>query len=216
MKITKLVHSCLLVEQDGKRLLADPGSYSWNSGEVKDEHMSELDTVVVTHAHPDHLNKDFAEAIKRNSPQARWYGPKQVVNQLAAWGIEGSSASDEAAVRFIESQHADLSPWFGEQPEHTSFVVFGDLLLGGDCHTLTDRHGAKFIAGAINGGPWGAVVGFAKMIESMDDRPQVVLPLHDWHWNETARQAIYDQLPAVLAKFDVQFMPLENGVTIEI
>lgn len=216
MKVTKLVHACLLIETDGHKILVDPGSYSWQSGLVNDDQLQGIDTVVITHAHPDHLSQDFAVAIHKNSPEATWYGPQQVIDELNAWGIDGLSNSDDSNVRFIESEHADLAPWFDVQPEHTSYLLLNQILVTGDCQTLTSGHGAKYLAAAINGGPWGAVVGFAKMLEAMEERPQVVLPLHDWHWNDTARQGIYGQLPSVLAKFDVQFVSLQNGVSEEV
>lgn len=215
MKITKLVHSCLLIENDGKKILVDPGVYSWNHESVKSIDFSGLAAVVVTHNHPDHLNDDFVIAIKSASPDAKWYGPGQVVEQLKNQGIEAFSSSQENDVKFIESAHADLSPWYDEQPDHTSFLIFGEVLVSGDCQTLSSSHGARILAGAINGGPWGAVVGFAKMIEAMEDRPQIVFPLHDWHWNEEARAGIYSILPGVMKKFGVDFIPLENCVPVE-
>ena len=216
MKLTKLVHSCLLVEQDNQRLLVDPGGYSWQSGEVHDNHLQNINSIVITHSHPDHLSQNFVEAIMKHSPTARWYGTPQTVGQLEKWGVEGKAISDDSHIRFVKSEHADLSPWFPEQPEHTSYVLFDELLIGGDCHTLAEAHGARIFGAAINGGPWGSVLGFAKMIESMADRPQIVIPLHDWHWNETARASFYQQLPNVLAKLDVKFVPLENGVSHEV
>lgn len=216
MNVTKLVHSCLIVESNGKRILTDPGNYSWQSGLVTPELLTGIKAVVVTHAHPDHLFEEFVRAIQQASPSAIWYGPAEVVKQLSDWSIQGLTTSDNEDVRFVESQHADLDPWFKIQPEHTSFVLFNDLLIGGDCHTLTESHGARVFAAAVNGGPWGAVVGFTRMIESMTDRPQVVIPLHDWHFNDDARQAIYARLPEVLSPFNVDFVPLDNGVVKEV
>lgn len=216
MDITKLVHSCLLVQKNDIKILVDPGIYSWQDERVKTMNLSGIDAVVVTHSHPDHLNNEFAEAIKSASPNAKWYGTTQVAEQLENMGIGCSIVSQDDSIQFIKSEHADLSPWFSEQPEHASYLLFGDLLISGDCQTLDSSHGAKILAGAINGGPWGAVVGFSKMIETMSDRPQIVLPLHDWHWNQTAREAIYDRLTEVMAMFDIKFIPLENCVNIEI
>ncbi len=216
IKITKLVHSCLIVEQSDKKFIIDPGNYSWQSGVVTEEHLANLDAVVVTHVHPDHLDADFAEAINKNSPQAQWYGPQQVVSQLTEWGVKADSTTSDPAIQLISSDHADLAPWFSEQPHHTSYVLFSELLVGGDCHTLTDAHGARVFAAAINGGPWGSIVGFAKMIESMKNRPKAVIPLHDWHWNDEARKAFYARLPEVLSQFGVEFVALENGIETEI
>ncbi len=183
---------------------------------MKPDHLADIGIVAVTHAHPDHLDEHFAKAIHEASPGAVWYGPAGAADQLASWGIRGLTSSNDATVRFVTSQHADLSPWFGVQPEHTSFVLFSELLVGGDCHTLAESHGARLLAGAINGGPWGGVVGFSKMIESMETRPEIVIPLHDWHLHDEARRGIYARLPEVLSQFGVAFIPLENGITTQV
>ncbi len=216
MYVTKLTHSCLLIEKDGKKILVDPGIYSWKNDKVKSSDFSGISAVLVTHNHPDHLNDDFAHAIKLASPNATWYGTRQAIEKLQDLGIQCLPASKDQDIQFIESEHADLSPWFDEQPQHTSYAIFGDILVSGDCQTLTDSHGARVLAAAINGGPWGAVVGFCKMIESMSDRPKIVIPLHDWHWNENARDAIYTQLVGVLDKFGVKFIPLVDCAKQEI
>jgi L-ascorbate metabolism protein UlaG (beta-lactamase superfamily) len=216
MEITKLVHSCLLIEKDSMKVLVDPGVYSWSNDQVKGLDFSGITSVVVTHNHPDHLNDEFATAVNLASPDATWYGPNEVVDQLKNINIDASNNSADENVKFIESEHADLSPWYGEQPDHTSFLLFGEVLVSGDCQTLTSSHGARVLAGAINGGPWGAVVGFSKMIEAMDERPQIVLPLHDWHWNDEARDGIYSKLPEVMEQFDVQFMPLQTCEPVQV
>ena len=216
MKFTKLVHACLIVEENGVKILVDPGVYSWKSGVVVKEALADINYVVVTHAHGDHLHQEFVEAITKASPKAEWYGPPEVVDELKNWGIEGHTSSDNQAIEFIESDHADLSPWFGQQPDHISYLLLGEVLVGGDCHTLADGRNATVFAGAVNGGPWGGVVGFAKMIEAMKNRPKNVIPLHDWHWNEEARAGIYGRLAELMPSFSVNFIPLENGVPREL
>ncbi len=189
----------------------DPGNYSWSSDLVTEAHLKDINYVVITHAHPDHCDKEFVKAVVQHSPDAQWYSTEQVSSTLQSLNIAVATTSDNDAVQFIQSEHADLSPWFPEQPEHTSFVLFGELLIGGDCHTLKESHGARIFAAAISGGPWAGVVGFAKMIEAMEQRPEVVIPLHDWHWHEEARSAIYTRLPDVLDQFGVKFIPLNNN-----
>ncbi len=216
MKLTKLVHSCLLVETAGKKALVDPGNYSWQSGLVRPENLTDIDIVVITHNHPDHLDESFVRAIYAASPNAQWYGTLQAVNQLGGFGITAQSESHNDDVRFITSEHANLSPWVTEQPEHTSYVLFNEILIGGDCHTLTNNHGARIFAGAVSGGPWGAVVGYTKMIAAMSPQPEIVVPLHDWHWNDEARQAIYARLPEVMNRLGATFVALENGQGVEV
>lgn len=50
MKITKFGHCCLLIEENGVRILTDPGTYSTQQSEVKN-----IDFVLITHEHADHF-----------------------------------------------------------------------------------------------------------------------------------------------------------------
>jgi L-ascorbate metabolism protein UlaG (beta-lactamase superfamily) len=215
MKITKLVHSCIIVEKDGKKVLVDPGVYSWNSGIVEPDMLCDIDYVCITHIHADHCHPDFARVVQEVSPNALWYATHEVRLQLAQWGIDCNTESTLSDVEFVQSQHADLDPW-NTQPEHTSFKIFDDLLVSGDCQTHIDMHGARILAGPINGGPWGAVVGELKMIQSLEQKPEYFVPLHDWHWSDTAREGIYAQLPSVIDRLGVTFVPVQNGVPVEL
>lgn len=216
MKITKLTHSCLLVQVDDKKLIVDPGIYSWKSGLIDQDILEDVDYVVITHVHADHCDDNFIQAINAHSPNARWYSTNEVAKKLSGFNITVQTKSDDIGIRFIQSDHADLSPWMSEQPEHVSFVLFDELLIGGDCHTLTESYGARIFGGAINGGPWGGVVGFVKMIEAMNDRPKLVVPLHDWHFHQEAATAIYERLPMVLGQLDVGFVDLKDGLLTEV
>ena len=153
MKITKLVHSCMLVEQDGKKALVDPGSFSWQSGIIVDQSiLSGVDYVVITHVHPDHLDPTFVNVVNELSPNALWYSTAEVVAKLSTLGIVAHAKSELSDVQFIESEHADLDPW-NIQPEHTSFMLFSELFVSGDCQAHHSIHGARVLAGPINGRP---------------------------------------------------------------
>ena len=66
MQITHLGHSAVLVEVGGTRILIDPGNFSdeWHS-------LTDLDVILVTHLHPDHVDPEHAPALVRANPQAR-------------------------------------------------------------------------------------------------------------------------------------------------
>lgn len=216
MKITKLVHSCLLVEKDGKKALVDPGSFSWSSGIITEQSiLSGIDYVVLTHTHADHFDHTFANVVHELSPNAVWYSVPEVVATLRSLGIRAYDKSELSDVQLIKSEHADLDPW-NTQPEHTSFMLFSELFVSGDCQTHQSIHGARILAGPINGGPWGAVVGELKMIQALKARPEVFVPLHDWHWSDEARAAMYAQLPTVMEKLGVRFVPVINGQSFEV
>ena len=55
MKIRHLVHSCLLVEMAGRRVLVDPGTFNGESVRALGaDVLAGIDTVAITHQHPDH------------------------------------------------------------------------------------------------------------------------------------------------------------------
>jgi L-ascorbate metabolism protein UlaG (beta-lactamase superfamily) len=216
VRITKFVHSCLLVEHDGKKALVDPGNYSWNSGLIGQDLLHDIDYVCITHIHPDHLDPTFANVVNELSPNALWYSTQEVCTQLKGSQIEAHSDSQLSDVLMIKSDHANLDPWFPEQPEHTSFLLFEELPVSGDHQSHASNEGARILAGAFNGGPWGAAVGSVAMIRDMKPRPKVYIPLHDWHLKDEAREALYERAKVVCEGFGVEFLSIKNGYPVEV
>lgn len=63
MKITKYIHSCLVFEQDDYKLLMDPGTFTFAEGLVKADDFADVDSIIITHIHPDHLDVDNLKQI---------------------------------------------------------------------------------------------------------------------------------------------------------
>lgn len=83
MKITKFGHSCLLVEEGGAKILLDPGAYSTAQNYVKN-----LDAILITHEHGDHLDLNSLEIILNNNPTAKIYTNSGVGKILKEKGIK--------------------------------------------------------------------------------------------------------------------------------
>ena len=60
MKITKFAQSCILLETKGKRILVDPGSIQFEESLL--EQWKDIDILLVTHKHGDHIH---VPALKR-------------------------------------------------------------------------------------------------------------------------------------------------------
>jgi hypothetical protein len=91
-------------------------------------------------------------------------------------------------------------------------VHFADkLTVGGDRHNLEESK--QILAFPITA-PWGSVKQGAEMVLRL--KPKYVFPQHDWHWNETARQAEYIRAADIYASHGISFLKPEDGESIEV
>ncbi|MBI4225083.1 MAG: MBL fold metallo-hydrolase [Candidatus Sungbacteria bacterium] len=89
MYITKFGHSCLLVEEGGARILIDPGSYSTMQNDVRN-----VDVILITHEHQDHLDLESLKMILSNNPEAKIVTNDGAGKMLAGEGIEYQEIKD--------------------------------------------------------------------------------------------------------------------------
>jgi L-ascorbate metabolism protein UlaG (beta-lactamase superfamily) len=95
MRITHLGHASLLVDVAGARILLDPGAWSPAAQELRD-----LDAVLVTHQHPDHLDQERFPDLLRANPGAQVLTDPDTAKILQDKGIEATAfqAGDTATV----------------------------------------------------------------------------------------------------------------------
>lgn len=53
MKITKLGHCCLVIEEAGQKILTDPGTFTTSQND-----MTDINILLITHEHADHYHLD--------------------------------------------------------------------------------------------------------------------------------------------------------------
>jgi L-ascorbate metabolism protein UlaG (beta-lactamase superfamily) len=83
MRVTNLGHSCLLVEAAGARILLDPGTLSHGF-----EQLVDLDAVVITHQHVDHLDAERLPIVVETNDNAAVVAEPEVAVELTRVGIE--------------------------------------------------------------------------------------------------------------------------------
>ena len=62
--------------------------------------------------------------------------------------------------------------------------------------------------------PWGSFVDACELAVKL--KPKVVIPIHDWHWNEKARKIQYEMAADYLGKHGIEFKKIETGEIIEV
>jgi len=106
MKLTRLIHAALLVETDGARVLIDPGNFSslWHD-------LTDLDAVMVTHQHLDHIDVDNIGPLLDANQQARLIVEPAVVELLGERATETADVGEtfqigDLHVEVVGGQHA--------------------------------------------------------------------------------------------------------------
>ena len=111
MNITRFGHAAVLVEVAGTRLLIDPGVFS----AAETFALTDLDAIVVTHQHPDHLDQDRAPALLERNPDAVLLCDPQTAAAVSfgTWtenadGLETTVGA--VTLRGVGAQHAVILP----------------------------------------------------------------------------------------------------------
>ncbi len=214
MKITKFVHSCLLVEMPdpvNRTALFDPGTMSEQALDITK--LEYLDDIIITHKHADHFSIPLIKQLIGKFPQVRITAPTEVVEMLAAEGIQAID-QPSPGITFFDAPHAIIRPFFDTDPPQEIGVHYLDLLSDpGDSH---DFHESKAILALPVQAPWGSTVNAVKLALKL--KPKHILPIHDWHWSDEARRSSYDKMERIFAGHGIVFHKLETGqpVTIEL
>jgi L-ascorbate metabolism protein UlaG (beta-lactamase superfamily) len=212
MKITKLNHSCLLVEllaPVNRTALFDPGEFS--AGLVDVNSLDYLDDIVVTHEHFDHFSAELTKKLVQKFPDVRITAPPSVVEKLQQLGISASAEAPEG-MRLFHAPHDPVEPLF-PTPEEIGVHYLEALSHPGDSLHFDET---KAILALPVDGPWGATVDAINLAVRL--RPQYVLPIHDAMWTEDWRKLMYDGMEQIFAQQDITFFKLANGqpVTVDV
>lgn len=206
MKITKLVHSCLLVEMPepvNRTALFDPGTMSEEAVNVAS--LEFLDDIFITHEHFDHLSVPLLKQLVAKFPEVRITGPQAVVDIVKQEGLHASSEAPEG-VSFFEAPHEAMEPLGGSPPQNTGIHYLDRVSHPGDSHHFTET---KPVLALPVQAPWGATVNAVSL--ALNLKPQFIVPIHDWHWSDAARSQMYDRMEEFFGRHDIAFCKPQTG-----
>ena len=202
MEVTKYIHSCLLVDEGGKRFLFDPGNYTADANVLDVESLDSLDYLLITHDHADHMYIPLIRRILAKFPNLL------IITNTSAKAIlekDGITASTEPT-DLIKIEVVPHERVFGGEPPPNIMFKIGDFTDPGDSHHFSSS--TKVLALPVQA-PWGSLTQAVELAVSL--KPEVILPIHDWHWNEVAREAFYKRLEAYFATQRIKFISLKTA-----
>jgi L-ascorbate metabolism protein UlaG (beta-lactamase superfamily) len=212
VKITKFGQCCLLIEVQGKRILTDPGRFSVSQDEVGD-----IDLILITHEHADHLHSESLLEIVKNNPQV-------VVVTNTAVGLvldkitiaydvlEGREAAEKAGVLIeaYDGTHAEIFGDYG-QVQNTGYFIANTLFYPGDAYTEPEKS-VEILALPV-AGPWCKSADALKYAIKVN--PEKAFPVHDALLNADGIALTHGLFESQLTAHGIEFVRLENDETKE-
>jgi L-ascorbate metabolism protein UlaG (beta-lactamase superfamily) len=138
MRLTKYTHSCVRLDDGGRALVIDPGTFSETQLALDGVH-----AVLITHEHADHLDTPALLAAAQADRTLRVWAPAPVAESLAELGDRvtavGAGESFEAGgftVRTFGGLHALIHPLIATLVANVGYLVEGSVYHPGDSFTV--------------------------------------------------------------------------------
>lgn len=209
MKISKHVHSCLAVEDEGKTILVDPGNYSYDAKALDINQLSNLDAIVITHEHMDHMYIPWIKEILQKFPNTPIFTTESAKKLLEQEGITNISTEGNEFISLKPVPHEKI--WMGSAAQNVMITLFGKLATPGDSHTFSTT--AEILALPVSG-PWGSTTRAVEL--ALQLKPKVIIPIHDWHWREEARKSFYQRFKEYFSQHGIDFKAVETAEIVEV
>jgi L-ascorbate metabolism protein UlaG (beta-lactamase superfamily) len=212
MRLTKLEHASLILEDSGKKLFLDPGSYTTAITEA-----SLTVAIVITHEHADHWTPEQIERIRSKNPDARIFAPAGVAAAAADLPIEVVKAGDEVEVgpfvlRFFGEKHAVIHETI-PVVDNVGVLVNGSFYYGGDSYTVPE--GVDVDVQAVPAGaPWlkiGDVMDYVLAV-----KPRRSFPTHEMTLSKAGKEMSNARIKWATEQNGGEFYPLAPGDSLDI
>jgi L-ascorbate metabolism protein UlaG (beta-lactamase superfamily) len=219
MKISKYLHSCILFELDGYKLLFDPGMFSFAEGLVTPDRFADVNSIIITHKHPDHFDVDILKNIKKLS-DAPIYTNTEVAAELEKAGMACSIIEDgdlrlgPFQLKAIPVIHEPIMD--NPLPQMTAFVINNKVLHPVDSmhDSLLQYKGIELLL-MVTMAPFATetrISGFADKLQ-----PKQILPVHDGYAKPFFIKQRYDAYTKHFDKQGIKFHAINEvgaGITL--
>jgi|SRR5579885_1059099 len=208
MKLSKHIHSCLLIEDHEQTMLFDPGDFSYHAHALDIASLDKLDYILITHPHADHCYAPFIKDLLQKFPNAHIITNPAVKEKLDKEHISSQTTTPET-ISFEPASHEKI--WDSQPPQNTAITIFNKLTHPGDSLQFTRT--APILALPLTA-PWGSTTSCIEKALAL--KPKVIISIHDYLWRDEIRIAMYKRLTEFFASKGITFKGLETGEIITV
>ena len=208
MKIRKIGHCCLLIQIDDCIILTDPGAFS-----VDQNLITNIDVVLITHEHSDHLHLESLKIVLENNPQAEVITNSGVGKKLAEAGLKYSVVEQRETVNkkgtvieAYDSKHEEIFEDIG-QVQNTGYFIDNKLFYPGDSFCDPERP-VEVLALPV-AGPWCRVPD--AILYALKIKPKKAFPVHDGMLQKDRIGSIHLVPEKVLVDNGIEFTIMNEG-----
>jgi L-ascorbate metabolism protein UlaG (beta-lactamase superfamily) len=211
MHITKYEHACLVVEEQGQKLVIDPGQFTTSF-----QDFSNIVAVVVTHVHGDHLNAETLQKIVAANPAVQIFTTTEVVAQIPNLPTTAVTSGATATVapfnlEFFGAQHAEIHVAI-PRIQNVGVIVNDTLYYPGDSFTAPNRP-VRLLAMPTSA-PWlkaSEIIDFLRIV-----KPTQAFATHNALLSDIGHNMMNGFVKRTCAEHDGTFTYLKPGDTIDV
>jgi L-ascorbate metabolism protein UlaG (beta-lactamase superfamily) len=211
MKITKFGHCCLLLEEYTVKILIDPGNYS-----TLPKLLDDLDFILITHDHQDHLDIDILKRLVAQNPEAQIItnrGTSILLEEetLPYFILEPGKTLErrDIQIKAIGEKHAEIYQSIN-RVDNSGFLIDGKFFYPGDAFTSMEWP-IETLALPVSA-PWlklSDAIDYAKAL-----KPSVCIPVHDGNVKVTT---FLHKIPqTILEPAGIAWRVIETGQELEV
>jgi len=198
----------MLIEEKGLRILTDPGNFTTQQDNVKN-----IDVVLITHEHQDHLHVESLKTVMKNNPSASIITNKAVAKLLDKEKLRYTIIDDGKSITIknvlIEGYGKTHVTIYKTIPpvENTGYFISHKLFYPGDAF-YDPKIPVEILAVPV-AGPW------MKISEAIDYllaiKPKKAFPVHDGMIVPGARSLFGRVSERILKNTGIQWIQIEEN-----
>jgi L-ascorbate metabolism protein UlaG (beta-lactamase superfamily) len=212
MRLTKFEHAALVLEDSGKKLFVDPGSFTTPITDA-----ANAVAIVITHEHADHWTPEQLKRILDMNSGVPIYAPAGVALAASEFDVTVVQAGDKIdagpfTLEFFGEKHAVIHSSI-PVVDNIGVLINGILYYPGDSFTVPDDIEVDVLA-VPAGAPWlkiGEVIDFVLAVA-----PKRSFPTHEMVLARAGKDMANGRIEWATVQGGGEFFALEPGDTLDL